>query len=159
MNWDAIGAIGEVGGAVAVVVTLIYLAVQLRQNTRAIRSANYAAYNQVASSWADFVANHAANMPEYGERSTPEALTPQQLWVRVGFATKSICQAETIFLNHRLGSIDEDVFEARMDSFQRILTEMPLMLDLFNDGVGASMSDFQEYMNERISTSLEDRKN
>jgi hypothetical protein len=33
LNWDAIGAIGEVLGAVAVVVTLIYLAVQLRQNT------------------------------------------------------------------------------------------------------------------------------
>ena len=32
MNWDAIGAIGEVIGAVAVFVTLIYLAYQLRQN-------------------------------------------------------------------------------------------------------------------------------
>jgi hypothetical protein len=33
MNWDAIGAIGEVLGAIAVVVTLIYLGVQIRQNT------------------------------------------------------------------------------------------------------------------------------
>ena len=30
MNWDAIGAIGEILGAVAVVVTLTYLAVQVR---------------------------------------------------------------------------------------------------------------------------------
>ena len=34
MNWEAIGASGEVIGAVAVVLTLIYLSVQLRQNTR-----------------------------------------------------------------------------------------------------------------------------
>lgn len=34
MNWEAIGAIGEVVGAVAVVLTLIYLSVQLRQDTR-----------------------------------------------------------------------------------------------------------------------------
>ncbi len=31
MNWEAIGAIGELIGAVAVLVTLIYLAVQVRQ--------------------------------------------------------------------------------------------------------------------------------
>ena len=33
MNWEAIGAVGESLGAVAVLVTLIYLAVQIRQNT------------------------------------------------------------------------------------------------------------------------------
>ena len=31
MNWEAIGAVGEILGAIAVVVTLIYVAVQLRQ--------------------------------------------------------------------------------------------------------------------------------
>ena len=30
MNWDAIGAIGEILGAIAVVATLFYLAVQIR---------------------------------------------------------------------------------------------------------------------------------
>ena len=38
MNWEALGAIGEIVGAVAVVLTLGYLAVQIRQNTRAVRS-------------------------------------------------------------------------------------------------------------------------
>ncbi len=33
MNWDAIGAIGEIVGALAVLATLIYLAVQIRQNS------------------------------------------------------------------------------------------------------------------------------
>ena len=39
MNWDAIGAIGEVVGAIAVVATLFYLAFQIRQNTRMSRAA------------------------------------------------------------------------------------------------------------------------
>ena len=39
MNWEALGAIGEIVGAVAVVVTLGYLAVQIRQNTRSMRTA------------------------------------------------------------------------------------------------------------------------
>jgi len=36
VNWDAVGAVGEIVGAGAVVLTLIYLTVQLRQNTRAV---------------------------------------------------------------------------------------------------------------------------
>ena len=38
MNWDAIGAIGEVLGAVVVLVTLVILVVQLRQNTNEVRA-------------------------------------------------------------------------------------------------------------------------
>jgi hypothetical protein len=39
VNWDAIGAIAEIVGAVAVVVTLAYLAREVRQNTRAGKAA------------------------------------------------------------------------------------------------------------------------
>jgi hypothetical protein len=34
MNWDAVGAIGEIIGAAAVVATLAYLAVQIRQSSK-----------------------------------------------------------------------------------------------------------------------------
>lgn len=36
MNWDAIGAISEILAAIAVVITLIYLAKQIRQNSQAV---------------------------------------------------------------------------------------------------------------------------
>jgi hypothetical protein len=39
MNWEAIGAVGEIVGAVAVILTLIYLAAQIRQNTNSVRAA------------------------------------------------------------------------------------------------------------------------
>ena len=50
MNWEAIGAIGEIVGAVAVVFTLIYLTIQLRQNTATVKAATYQA---VAEALAD----------------------------------------------------------------------------------------------------------
>lgn len=37
MNWEAIGAIGEIAGATAVIVSLIYVALQILANTRAMR--------------------------------------------------------------------------------------------------------------------------
>ena len=40
MNWAMAGAIAEVTGAVAVVVTLIYLAVEIRQSRNATESAS-----------------------------------------------------------------------------------------------------------------------
>ncbi|HSG91696.1 MAG TPA: hypothetical protein VLA56_20935 [Pseudomonadales bacterium] len=40
MNWDAIGAIGELVGAAAVVATLLVLMVQIRHSTRAMEESN-----------------------------------------------------------------------------------------------------------------------
>lgn len=50
MNWEAIAAIGEVAGALGVIASLGYLAIQIRQNTRQIRQnievGQVASYNQ-----------------------------------------------------------------------------------------------------------------
>jgi hypothetical protein len=39
VDWNAIGAIGEVAGAIAVVITLLFLAKQLRENTKSTNAA------------------------------------------------------------------------------------------------------------------------
>lgn len=44
MNWDAIGAVGELVGATAVLVTLIYLAVQVRQANSAGQRESFLGY-------------------------------------------------------------------------------------------------------------------
>jgi len=41
VNWDAIAATAEAIGTLAVLITLFYLARQIRQNTEEVRSANY----------------------------------------------------------------------------------------------------------------------
>ncbi len=43
MNWDAVGAIGEIVGAAAVVATLLYLAIQVRNSTVQARASAYQA--------------------------------------------------------------------------------------------------------------------
>jgi len=39
MNWDALGAVGEIVGAAGVIVSLLYLATQVRNNSRQLRHA------------------------------------------------------------------------------------------------------------------------
>lgn len=38
MNWDAVGAVAEIVGALGVLITLIYLATQIRDNTRSLQA-------------------------------------------------------------------------------------------------------------------------
>jgi len=53
LNWDAIGALAELAGTLGIVVSLVYLATQLRQNTTllktSIASANREAGNDLTS--------------------------------------------------------------------------------------------------------------
>ena len=40
MNWEAVSALGQIIGALAVLITLIYLAIQLKQNTAAVATSD-----------------------------------------------------------------------------------------------------------------------
>ena len=58
MNWDAVGAIAELLGALGVIISLAYLATQIRQNTAQIgehsRELRIAAIDSIASSFSRF---------------------------------------------------------------------------------------------------------
>ena len=58
MNWDAVSAIGQVVGALLVGVTLVYLALQLRQNTAALRSSTFLAISTLMGSSMEVLAIH-----------------------------------------------------------------------------------------------------
>jgi len=51
MNWKAAGAIGEIVGALGVIATLGYLAVQTRHNTKAIKASTFQANTQLWQEW------------------------------------------------------------------------------------------------------------
>lgn len=58
MNWQAIGTVAEVVGAAGVVVSLVYLAIQIRQNTRQVeeqgRAQRFSALGVLFDNWRNF---------------------------------------------------------------------------------------------------------
>jgi hypothetical protein len=50
MNWDAVGAVAELLGALGVIITLAYLATQIRQNTQTVRAQGAASQFSAQSS-------------------------------------------------------------------------------------------------------------
>lgn len=77
MNWDAIGAVGEVVGAIAVVATLIYLSVQTRQNTKAVQHATARGVTEDANAWRyRIIDNPEVSELLRGGLRDPDALSP-----------------------------------------------------------------------------------
>jgi hypothetical protein len=58
VNWEAISAIGQLVGALAVVISLIYLAREVRSNARATRHASIRSTSDAFTRWLQQLAEH-----------------------------------------------------------------------------------------------------
>ena len=109
MNWEAIGAIGETIGALAVVVTLAYLAVQIRQNNDLLRSGSRQALvtNDITSLSVNMRnADVFAKFAEMGELSAEE-----QMQLSFIFAL-DLRNREFEYFQYKNGLLDEETWLA-----------------------------------------------
>ena len=145
------GAIGEILGAIGVIVTLLYLATQLRQNTKAMKSATVQTYNQTAMNISDFMSDHARMFTKQWEE---EELSPEEELRFNMFAMKLFYQMESIFLHYREGTVDRDLFDSRMRGFRRAM-EGPSMMDAWQQYRDWDLADaFVRYAEEHVLAEL-----
>ncbi len=120
MNWEAIGAIGEVGGAIGVIATLGYLAVQVRQNTLnlrqsgdAVRAATEIENARFAAEWNSEVARDPALAELWVvARQSPEQMTPNQE-VRLAFLMASLFyRFEGLYRQYERGLLSQESWQA-----------------------------------------------
>ena len=122
MNRDALGAIGEIVGSLAVVITVAYLAVQIRQGAREARSA---AINQSRAAVTDVLSGissdtdaadiyfrglHDLDALSAAERVRFELIIFQMLRV-----------TETMFFEYQQGVLNEELWEAQWYGTQNAL--------------------------------------
>lgn len=113
MNWEAIGAIGEVGGAIAVVATLVYLAVQIRQNTGQLQADAIIAANDAE----DRLLRDLQNPELLGDilRASEDwshATAKEQARAHLVYSA-FMRHTETCFNLWRRGALDEGTYRAR----------------------------------------------
>jgi len=113
VNWAAVQAVAEVAAALGVIISIGYLAVQVRQNTRSVRAA---ASEELVLGW-----NAAAEFMKtpYGARichlgASPDTiggLTPEErLSLRV-LALQVLRVYEQAFYQHRAGMLDDRIWQ------------------------------------------------
>ena len=106
MNWEALSAIGELVGALGVVATLFYVALQVRQNTRAVRASTLnaiTASHQAELRWSSDIGPAMMNALH-----RPEAMSELDTHQVTEWMTSSFLARENEFSQHRQGLLDED---------------------------------------------------
>ena len=123
MNWDAIGAIGELVGALAVVLTLLYLSAQIRQSNRATHSASIQEATTAFNGINAWIANDEsmARIFRIGIQDLDKLNDDEK--IRFSFLMLSTFHVfETIFLQNRAGTIDASMWEAEIRSLVILAT-------------------------------------
>ena len=122
MNWEAIGAIGEIIGATAVVVTLIYLAVQLRQNTAGIRANAYQMWLSVTIAEQSTAQNPAMAETIATGLFDPSSLTEENWVPFANYCHTFVLKAESAYFLQKERIIDESVCEKEFDRTVKLLS-------------------------------------
>ena len=123
MNWDAIGAVGEILGATGVIVTLAYLATQIRQNTRQSRATAFQTLTDTGAAVSQMIVGDAdvARIWHSAHAGKIEELSPED-WTRFQLALGAWLECmESVFMQRRMGGVDDELFDSRMEIVRALL--------------------------------------
>ena len=152
MNWGAIGAVGEVVSSFAVLITLIYLAQQIKQNTRSQSIATYesamSGYNDVQT----FVASDVESASIWRRGSVePESLNEDEA-VRFDFMVRNFAnQVYKLLRLHENGALPQAEWHNTIDEANQFF-ELPGFAD-FKQG-NEYFSDLWAEMDSRDSNPI-----
>ncbi len=129
MNWDAIGAVAELLGAIGVIASLVYLAGQIRdsreqmsQNTRAVRAG---AYQQFQGHLRETMMQ-ALTVPRlegvvFRGMADPEALSEEEAGRFMWWLLGMFLVYENAHYQYRMGLLDENRWKLHRSGLQTLL--------------------------------------
>ena len=110
MNWDAIGAIGEIVGAAAVVATLVYLAVQTRRNAASTQSSTEVEASRQFSAWITRASLDDSIQRIWDEVQTETPLSDEDVRKWLWYVAELFHMSEGIFIQYQKGFVSRDVW-------------------------------------------------
>jgi len=117
MNWEAIGAMAELAGAVGVIATLLYLAIQIRQSSRSIESQNIHAQTQQSQQTMALQATPEVARAMNKAYVTGEDLSPEEFMLMEAYLLSKITAVRGDFLHFQKGLISREEWEQRKRMF------------------------------------------
>ena len=151
MNWDAIGALGELLGALAVILTLGYLAAQIRQNTRTVRSATAQAIQSAMNEAHAHVKQDSAAARIYRLGLSEPSKLDEDEQVQFAMTMYSIfAQFENIFYQLQQGTLDSAIFERHSLAMEFYL-QTPGGADWWESWKGRFSTDFARFLAARLA--------
>lgn len=107
MNWDAVGALSELGGAIAVVCTLFYLAKQVNEAKRQVEANSITALNTLYNDAFLPIYNNQKNMGIWlTGLDTPDKLDANDKEIFFLFMLRIVSPFETAAIQYGKGTLD-----------------------------------------------------
>jgi hypothetical protein len=136
MNWEAIGAIGEVVGAAGVVATLLYLAVQVRLSRRAtdantqVNRAASAALSQDANAGLNQLLASNSSLSKLlshaMEQGSFDGLSPDEVLRLRMFMRAGVQIMEATYFRYEEGLLDPRIWALRRDWTKSFIQTAPV---------------------------------
>jgi hypothetical protein len=119
-----LGNLGEFISAIAVVVSLAYLAVQIRQNTKTVRTSTYQAVLDSNMRSADpiFFNPEAERVYRIGRRDLGQLTADERPLFRL-IVGRLLENYEAVYLQHQHGIIDADYWGGRQRALYRLVSQ------------------------------------
>jgi hypothetical protein len=120
MNWEAVSAIGEIVGATAVVLSLLYLSVQVRHNTRVARASTRHEITQSAMVGGQLLAGNDRIAELILRRASGEQLPPADHLRVMGMAYMTTRNWENIHYQFLSGMLTRDEWLAFRENLRAL---------------------------------------
>ena len=111
MNWDAIGAIGEIVGALAVVSTLAYLAVQIRQSSNVAQGQMEMTSSQATAEWMNGISADRELVAVWRKGVAGAPLNANEAWQYIFINAEWFYLCQGCFYQRQRGLISESAWE------------------------------------------------
>lgn len=121
INWEAIGALAEGLGAIAVIATVIYVALQIRNNSEAVLGSTEHALISQEMSLAALIAEHA-NIYRRGKRNIDE-LDADEVVVFEQLVIASMALLYSAFAQYKRGLIPESTWHAYLSDWPNYINQ------------------------------------
>jgi len=155
MNWEAMGAIAESLSAIGVIVTVAYLAVQIRQNTKAVRSAaQQAMFDNVQEVRLVFSQDPALAGLVAKANLDYEALTPEDRLRFESLAAVTIGQWENVYFQRDQASVDPAMWSA-WDAAYREIVNAPGLRRVFESQKHTYIPGFRDHAETTLPAAAE----
>ena len=143
MNWDAVSAVAEWFGVMLIVVSLAYVAIQIRQNTRTVQAATEL---ETGRQWSEFHARvaHSADMPDIWDKglTNPENLTAQEKRRFIWLVAEYLFVVESLYRQRQLGFLGHDSWTQHQSTVAGLLLH-PLLESWWQSAVSPYSPEFR----------------
>ncbi len=143
MNWDAVSAVAEWLGVILIVVSLVYVARQIQQNTDTMKSATEL---ETGRMWSEFHARmaHSEDMTDIWDKglTQPDTLSPPEKRRFIWLVAEYFYLVENLYRQRQLGFLSLETWTQHEKAVTGLLNH-PLLNRWWASGVSPYSAEFR----------------